>query len=542
MTGPLMSHLAERQRAKRMTVVTALAALGGACVDDAVTLPADWNTLHHRQISVDIFTRVTGEAGHGQPFGPSAGGLALALQGIDGAPLGRHPGLPDLTHSYWDRPGGSDEPDGAHVDIVRIGPESCALTLDGMYEGGEPQPESFDFAELERHAASVEAIRGDGLLLSLDVSQPGQCGDVGQGDDPFAAAIAAPEIWAEAAASTVRHLVGDTLWNPRAHAYPVAGVQLFRLSTDHEQGAFALFAAAARRAVGAEVAIVSPELALTSAADVTAGPLARFLAAVKAEAVPLDVLSLHMAGDASTVAGLIATLAKQLESLELSIELAVTTLDLPPLDLPFTPGSPLGLAHLGASEMAARIRLQGLPVRWLLSGRGPWTLAPGHEVATTGAPADDDLVATPYFDRAGVPTAAFVMRAPMRQVEGEQRVLATTDAGDGLSVLATLDAGHGQPFGPSAGGHLSILIAHPATATGVGAITYTLTIPAFTLPTFRSVDYRLSELDQSNRGIASFFYADLGSLETDPTTGDIRIVRTLPVPGVHFIEIDQPLP
>jgi hypothetical protein len=56
------------------------------------------------------------------------------------------------------------------------------------------------------------------------------------------------------------------------------------------------------------------------------------------------------------------------------------------------------------------------------------------------------------------------------------------------------------------------------------------------------VRYRLAELDQSNAGVPSFFFSDLGTLETGAGTGDIHLRRTLPVPGVHFIEIDQPLP
>lgn len=498
----------------------AVACAFSACVDDAVTLPDDWNTLHHRQITVDIFTRM-----------PGAAGLARPLQGIDGAPLARHPELPDLTLTYWDRPGGSDDPDGVHVDIVRIGPETCELTLDGIYQGGEPQPESFDFAELERHAASVEGIRGEGLLLALDFSTAADgCGDA----DAFATALAEPATWAEAAASTVRHLNGDTLWNPGAHAYPIVGVQLFHMPDDEadEASAFALFAAAARRidVVAPTVAIVSPELTLT-ATSFASGALVRFINAVVTEAVPLDVLSLRVTGDPATVATLVTALADHLEAVGLDSELAITTLLPAPLDLPFAADSKLGRAHLGASEMATRIRLQDSPVRWLFSGQGPWSVASSYQPSATATLGDSDLISTPYFDRAGVATAAFVMRAPMRQIEGEQRVLATTDAGDGLAVMATLDDGH-----------VSILIAHPAAETGVGSITYTLTIPSFALPTFPSADYRIAEIDQSNQGIASFFYADLGTLDTDPTTGDIRLVRTLPVPGIHFIEIDQPLP
>jgi len=51
-------------------------------------------------------------------------------------------------------------------------------------------------------------------------------------------------------------------------------------------------------------------------------------------------------------------------------------------------------------------------------------------------------------------------------------------------------------------------------------------------------------LDRAGVATAAFVMrvcADVGSVATDPATGDIRIVRTLPVPGVHFIEIDQPL-
>ena len=54
--------------------------------------------------------------------------------------------------------------------------------------------------------------------------------------------------------------------------------------------------------------------------------------------------------------------------------------------------------------------VQDLPVRWLFSSQGPWSLVPGYQPTAIAALADADLISTPWFDRAGVATAAFVMR------------------------------------------------------------------------------------------------------------------------------------
>lgn len=493
----------------------ALAVALPACADDAVTLPEGWNTLRHRRIEIDLYARVEGEAGRVRP-----------LSGIDGAPLSRHPDLPDLTTAYWDRPNGSDEPDGAHIDLVRIGPESCALALDGIYRGGAAIAGSFDFAELDRHLASVADVRGEGALLALDMSAPVLgCGAAPGDPDPLDDALARPDTWAEAAASVVRHAIGDASFEPGARTFPIAAVQLFRAAPGADEAAsFTLFAAAARRvrAVALDVPITSPELTLSSPSDLTSGQPGRFLAFIAADQVPLDLVAVRAHGDPRQVQSLVAALAAHLTDLGLTAAIAVVGLAPPELELAFEPDSPLGLAHLGAHEMAVRIALQDLPVRWLVAGRGPWSprAPPGDE---------SPFIPSPYFDRDGEATPAFVARVPMRQLAGQTRVSATTDAGEGLTVQASLDAGK-----------LSILIAYPASASGVSAVTYDLVIPELTLATFTHVPFRLAELDQSNRGVRSFFFSDLAFVPL--TRGDLHLRRTLPVPGVHFIEIDRLLP
>ena len=487
-----MTLASPRTRRPHIALVSLL--LLGACTDDAVVLPDDWNTLHRRKITVDIFTRVEGPAG-----------LMRPLQGIDGAPLARDEALPDVTLAYWDRPGGSDEPDGTHVDVVRITAERCELALDGMYQGGEHQPERYDFAVLDEHLASVDEVRGDGALLALDLSAPGACPDAPA--DPFADALTQPSTWADAAASVVRHAIGDDLWEPGARARTIAGVQLFHVPEGATPAAaFELFAQAARRvrAVAPSVSIASPTL--------RGAQLEAFLDFVTRDAVPVDVICVGLSGDPAAAVAALTSLAADIAARSLDVELAVTHYE-PDFDR-FPATTALGLAQLGASEAALRIALQPLPVRWFINGAGPLTAADR---------------ATRYFGSDGSATSAFVMRAPMRQIEGEQRVTTTLDAGDDLAVSSTLD-----------GGTLSVLIAQPASATGVGRVTYTLTIPGFTLPSYPSVEFRLSEIDQGNDGVQSFFFSDIGALTVDPATGDVHITRTLPVPGVHFIEIDQP--
>lgn len=482
-----------------------------SCGDSAVTLPDDWNTLHQRRITVDIFTRASGDDG-----------LVRPLQGIDGAPLARHPDLPDLTLSYWDRPGGTDEPDGAHVDVVRVAPEVCALALDGMYLGGPADAAgSFDFGELDRHLASVEAVRGDGVLLHLALAPDGVC--PGDAPDPSSQL----ETWTEVATSVTRYAAGEATWGTTSRGYPIAGVQLFRVGSGGDDAWLELIGTTAQKiaALMPEVALASPEIAPGDEPDA----LERLLARAASGSLPLDVISLALEGDAAEVRRAIGEVASRIDELDLDLEIALTRLVLPAIALPYTADSALGRAHLGASEMATRIVLQPLPVRWFLSGNGPWRTA--ADVSEADPLDDAGLITTPYFDRDGVGTPAFVLRMPIRQITGERRVAVTTDAGDELVVLASLDDDR-----------LSVVIAQPATTRGIGSITYDLVVPEFTLPTYPSVRFRLAELDQSNGGVTSFFFSDLGTLPTDSDTGDVHLRRTLPVPGVHFIEIDQPLP
>lgn len=466
-----------------LAALTALTALT-ACADDATTLPSTWNTTHRAAIAVDIFTR-------------PEGALVRPLQGVDGAPLARGAGLPDLRVSYWDRPGGSDEDDGVHVDVVRVGDE-CALGLDHLSPAAGGARADLDAAALDtlaRHLASVEGVRGDGALLVL-----GTCD-------------AAPDSdrWAATAAGVARWAIGDTTWDGAARPRGVVGVQL----------ALEPFATAARavRAAAPTLPIASPTLPLGDAT------LDAFLDARAADDAPLDVLA--VTGRAETIVADVAELAADFARRGLELELAVIDLTIDPtVDGRFAPGTPLASAQLGASEMAARLGLQPWPVRWMFTAMAPWSPAPPATALDAAGWAP-----TPYFDRDGLATPAFVMRAPMRQVAGEQRVVATTDAGDALTVLATLD-----------GGTLSIAIVRAAGDDGIASLDYTLDVPAFALPRFPSAEYRLAELDASNRGVPSFFFSDLGRVAVDPATGDVHLTKTLPVPGMHFIEIDQPTP
>ena len=120
MTGP-------RQSSSRLplfprTLALAVLAIAGvwACGDsDALLLPAAYNTHKARAIVIDPLETLAPPIDH-----------VNDLLGVDGAPLARHPELPDLRHAYWQRDANATDPDGAHVSLIRIGPSiDCGLAL-----------------------------------------------------------------------------------------------------------------------------------------------------------------------------------------------------------------------------------------------------------------------------------------------------------------------------------------------------------------------------------------------------------------------------
>ncbi len=495
-------------------------------------LPNTWNTLKQRRVTVDPYAPIAAPADKLRP-----------LNGMDGAPRALHPELADVLVPYWNRPSGSGADDGAHVDIVRVGPTSgCDLGLDRLFPNPAANPDDpnqYRFTALDAAVRSASDVGGEGIVVQLGFSR---CAT------DLEAELDRAATWASVGAHVIRHLVGGSSWDPRGLTAPVVAVELlddplytYHLAEADRERAFDLFAAMAHALrttyPDGKPLIAGPSVRIGGARDVTTAgtSIAAFLA--RADAFPLDVLSYRVADDDPRAAAAIGkALRARLDALgRTTTELFLT--EMTPVTPPGFPtpwtaegdGAWLAAAHLGAYEASARAYLQDVPVSWALSGLGPWTFADGADHAFQPlAQSEELLVPSAYFTREGLPTPAFMLRLPIRQFAGKR---VTTESDADLAVVATHD-----------GFVLHILIAASHVEAGVAAVDYELNVPAFVPAAVRRVGYRFAELDQGNRSLGSFFFSDLGTLEPSLRSGDLVIRRTIPVPGVHYLEIVRPDP
>jgi len=513
-----------------VTTVTALA----ACVDDgAVTLPANRNTLKSREIVVDLYAEV-----------PAPADRVHAYNGIQGAPAPLHPELPDLRVAYWRKSGGGDEPDGAHVERVRVsGEAACALTLDGIFAGPSeelPTPSNYRFATLDAQLASVAALNGARATWSPTRAAP-PC--------TVNTALDAGGPRASLVSNVLRHLLGGASWDPAGltGAVDTVDLPLALVAADgDEEASFAYWAALATsvRNVFPEdgevpLRVIGPDLTLTDAdADALetgeATTIGGFISYVAGHRAPLDQLSYrtvteHAAGARRISAALRARLdAAGLED----VGLVVNALE-PASDAPWD-DEDLVAARLGAFETAARVFLQDVPVDAALSGRGPLGFSDGDAHADEPlSELTDLLVPSAYFSADGAPTPAFMARFPLRQIPGQIRLTVVEGQDDrDLAVLAS------RP--EERQGALRVVIADADVDSGTGSVIWQLRVPAFVAPAVRQVDFRIATLDRKNMSLPSFFFSEVGTLEPDARTGDVVLSRELPVPGVHYVEIDRP--
>ncbi|MCC6621151.1 MAG: hypothetical protein IT385_07845 [Deltaproteobacteria bacterium] len=458
-----------------------------ACAEDAVTLPESWNTLKHRAVTVDIYTGF-----------PAPLDIVKPLSGLDGSPIGLEEGAPDLTAAWWDRPPGTTERDGAHVDVVRIVAEPCALTLDRLLPT-PTDPTGDDLTTWEAQVIAAEAVRGDLVVWQAAFSHDGSCGTAAD------QALASPAPWGPA---IVRALARRR----------VGAVELLDRQTLAREGGLALWTALAQavRAHDATILVAGGDFVLAPI-DGALDPeseLARFIDRVADDDLPLDVLTIGVEADTpQRVAATTMAVRAALDAAGLDeVELGLTRLAPTPPDEALDPA--LASARRGAFEMAARLVLQDVPgLRFVVSDRGS---APG-----------------PYFEADGAPTPAFMARVPMRQVEGKARVASTSSAPD-LVTLAATDLGGGRT--------LHLLVVAWDTSQGAGAVDYELVVPAFVPPAIERVDYRHAEVDALTRTLGGFFFSDVGALRPEPSSGDVLLRFRLPVPGVHYLELERPAP
>jgi hypothetical protein len=514
--------------------LVALAVVSAGCVDDgAVTLPANRNTLKSRKIVVDLYTPVAAPADR-----------VRALNGINGAPAPLHPELPDLRVAYWRKSGGGADPDGAHVARVRVGGDGvCALSLDGVFPGAAealPAPSAYRFAVLDAQLASVGALGGARATWRA-ARAAGEC--------PVNPTLDAPGPRTTAVVNTVRHLTLGSAWDPAGltDAIDVVELPLALIGPGADEAAFSGWGALAVAVRGAfpsadALAIAGPDVLLDDAdadalvADTEPPAIAAFIAYCAAHGSPLDALTYRTKTEhAAGVQRISAALRARLDAAGLGATRLVIN-EMLPAQAPPWDDPALTAARLGAFEAAARVFVQDVPVDEALSGRGPVGFADGG-LHTTEALTDLSalLVPSPYFDLDGAPTPAFMARFPLRQIPGQARVRVVEgpDEAD-LAVLASHP--EDRP------GALRLIIADAEVGTGSGSVTWELRVPAFVAPAVRQVDYRLALLDQKNASLPSFFFSEVGTLVPDARTGDVTLSRVLPIPGVHYLEIDRPQP
>ena len=87
---------------------------------------------------------------------------------------------------------------------------------------------------------------------------------------------------------------------------------------------------------------------------------------------------------------------------------------------------------------------------------------------------------------------------------------------------------------------LHVVIANANIGGGNATVTYDLTLKAFVPPAVRQVDYRLASMDHGSSGLDTFTFHDVGRVDTDPISGDVRLVRDMAVPSVHYVVFEKP--
>jgi len=518
-------------------LLVAAPSVAGCADDEAVVLPENRNTSKSREIVVDPYTPVAA------PFA-----LVRPLDGILGAPVPLHPDLPDLTTAYWRRPSGAPAgaPDGAHVTRVLLDAGGlCPLTLDGLFPTAGASPSaaaSYALAPLDAQLASVAALPGAAASWRPERAAP-------DGPCPRNPDLDRPATLASVVASLAAHLgEGTAATAATTPAFPLDVLVLpLDLAPEGDVSSWLALATALRAALPADaahpIALAGPDLLLTDAdadafadpATAATHPLSAFIAACAAAGAPLDVFTYRTeTAHAHGVARLTSALRAALDDAGLTATALHLTAFSPAVDAPWdTPD--LVAARLGAFETAVRLFLQDLPVDAALSGRGPFafTAGPAPDAAVPLADLAARLVPSAYFDLDGRPGPAFMTRFPLRQVAQEPRVrvLAGPDAAD-MAVLASRP---GDTLGT-----LRVVIANADVTSGAGSLTWQLRVPAFVPPAVRQVNFRLAVLDQKNHGLPSFFFSELGTLTPDPRTGDVVLTRELPIPGVHYLELERP--
>ena len=190
-----------------------------SCGDEGITLPSGFNTGRYQQIEIAPQQTIAAPKD-----------TVHALNGMHGAPSPIISGDPDLRTKYWGRLAGSNEADGAHVRMVRIGTDTlCDISLESVFPDATAPPDaiaSYNFTELDKRMYAIlgginssgQQIKGLNTAkvlwqVGLDIARPGDCKATPEGwqlGSPFSDATLA--LWPQVAINTLRHLRADTGW------------------------------------------------------------------------------------------------------------------------------------------------------------------------------------------------------------------------------------------------------------------------------------------------------------------------------------------
>ncbi len=532
-----------KRRSIRGRWLTLTLLLTGCVSEPAVTLPSGTFTASSGEIVINTAEPLSA------PVGLMRGGIA-----VDGTATGLHPDFPDLRDALWWHSDATDEPDGAHVRLVRVSPDDvCRFSLSRVIskDASIDDPTSWDRALFDQHVRDVVALNSAGVHLHVGFGPVANCGRADQPDP-----TETPDAWAQAAVAFIDYAIAPTDAESPGLAAPVVAVELlgdprdeFGVAETELMPAFELYATiaqavaerwpvegddAARRAL----AIVSPSFQVNGLDDYlrtegdTPHPVRQFLDFVESRNVPLDRLAVKLQSEGpEAAADLMGRIRRRLDDAGLgNVGLVVTGVEVTPIPLEILGANVrVQQAYRGAQEMSTRLLMQDVPVSAVFSSPTQDHFSDGLNHGGEALSALDDLrVRTPYFDETGVATPAFTASLPLRQVHEHPRVEIVGGAARRRVVVnATQD--------PDRSDRTHVIVSSLGTS---GDVPYVLRLTGRN--DSGQVAYLRAVLDATSVGNTSFVFTDIGELSPDAESGDVIIARNLQAPAVHYFVFESP--
>lgn len=577
-----------------LSLVVAWAGGFPACTEDGVNLPANYNTLKFRDIAIDSNKSLDLEGI----------GLVRAMNGIHGSTVPVVPGDNGdaLRVLYWGRTAGSEDHDGAHVTLVRLGTgTSCDVSLEGIYPSKSlpvDDPASYEFDALVEHGEAIQDLNTAEIFWQAAL-RPDEGGGCATDDDgwqhrmPLTTQAAATQL-AKVSFNTLRHLRSDgvsggfgadsvKLGKLRFAEFlddPVARMN-YETSTDYGLlfEAYKTFAnlvkaewpgtAKDERPIvavgGLSFTFYSPD-ELNYDTIGSAHPLLRFIDFCSTYGIPLDFVSFKTRTVHPYQARQIAEKIQVfLDPRFPQAELIVAGMD---VDMSQVEAANhvmltdplLESAYLGAFQSAIRIYLQDLRVTHAVAGRGPRVVKDlGPHVGETLEDVIGQVVPSTYFlYRAGADAYTLGLFDLLDQD------LEPGEAAESIAPAPAFTAfypfrqvrGHqrvqvslGQDsqgmavlasHDKSSGNVLHVIVANANVLSGNANLTYDLRLEDFVPKTVSQVEYKFAVIDQGSVGYNSFHFSATGVAETTEGSGTVSFVREMAIPSVHYIQFVKP--